>query len=411
MTSSKVSAAALALLCALLALAACKSSPGSAGPRAPRSPASSRSVAALQAGDFRAAEADAGEALAHDHNDAQAAAVRAIARYQAALSHLQREALAVLDTASEAQGFDHDRMRAALEETTRALAAIDADLAVAADDRAFVLRLCLACWERDWNHSGEIDDRDRRLFQIEIDAAGETIPEDNPRRKPEFRFDLGDVYWARAMVSFQRALFELILAYRWTDIDRLFFGAGTPEKLVIHLDQPARVQSARTAILAGLSHADRSRREYLAETDDEAEWVPNPRQRNHPLPLPADDALYDTWAGVLGDLRRLLESKEAISVSEIAQLGDHAWETPPRGFVDVGLMLKKPKDIVFDLVELDRLEDDDDIEGILASILGEYYARERKATPLIQRLARMKGELERGEDSFERKLRYLLWLN
>jgi hypothetical protein len=410
MMSSKVSSVVTALLGALVALAACKSAPGP-GARGPRSAASSRAVAALQAGDFRAAETDAGEALSHDRDDAQAAAVRAVARYQAALSHLFSEAMGVLDTAGESQGFDHGRMRTALEATTRALAAIDADLAVAAGDRAFALGLCLACWERDWNHSGEIDDRDRLLFQIEIDAAGERIPEGDPRRKPTFRFDLGDVYWARAMVSFQRAFFELILAYRWTDLDRLFFGSNELKQLVIHLDQPARVQSARTAILAGLTHAERSRAEYLAETDDEAEWVPNPRQRNHPLPLPADDALYDTWAGVLGDLRRLLESKEALDVSEMAQLGDHVWEQPPRGFVDVGLMLKKPKDIVFHLGELERLEDDEDIEGILASILGEYYVREAKATPLIQRFERMKGELERGEDSLERKLRYLLWLN
>jgi hypothetical protein len=413
MMSSKVSSVVTVLLGALLALAACKAAPGpdTPGPRRSRSPASSRAVAALQAGDFRAAETDAGEALSDDHDDAEAAAVRAIARYQAALSHLHREVMAVIDTAGRSQGFDHGRMRAAMEATTEALATIDADLAVAADDRAFALGLCMACWERDWNHSGEIDDRDRLLFQIEIDAAGERIPEGDPRRKPEFRFDLGDVYWARAMVSFQRALLELILAYRWTDLDQLVFGSTKLEKLVIHLDQPARVQIARTAILAGLTHAERSRSEYLAETDDQAEWVPNPRQRNHPLPLPADQALYDTWGGVLGDLRRLLESKEALHVSEIARLGDHVWEQPPRGFVDVGLMLKKPKDVVFHLEELDRLEDDEDIEGILASILGEYYVREGKATPLIQRLVRMKGELQRGEDSLERKLRYLLWLN
>jgi hypothetical protein len=32
-------------------------------------------------------------------------------------------------------------------------------------------------------------------------------------------------------------------------------------------------------------------------------------------------------------------------------------------------------------------------------------------TPLIQRVSRMKNEISRGEESFERKLRYLLWLN
>jgi hypothetical protein len=410
--SSRMSAATTALFLVTAGLAACaRPAPG---PRAPQSEASLRAVAALQAGDFDAAGVSAGEALSQERGDAQAAAVRAAVEYKTALSHLHREFLGVIETAGRADGFDHARMRAALERTHESLGAVEADLAVAARDEAFALPLCLACWERDWNHSGEIDDGDRLLFQIEVDADGEPIPDGDPRRKPGFRFDLGDVYWARAMVSFQRALLDLILAYRWTDLDRLFFGSSSEVKqIVIHLDHPARVQRARAAILAGLDHADRSRRAYLAETDDEGEWVPNPRQRNHPLPLPADDALYETWAGVLGDLRRLIERKEAISVTEVAQLGDHVWERPPRGFVDVGLMLSKPRDIVFDLVELDRLDDDDEqnIEQILASILGEYYVREGTPTGLIRRLTRMRSEVERGEESLERKLRYLFWLN
>jgi hypothetical protein len=407
---SWMSLAATALLA--VGLAACtKSAPG---PRAPRSDVSLRAEAALQAGDFQAAGASAGEALRADPRDAQAAVVRAVAGYQAALHHLIREVAGVLETADRASGFDHARMRAALEGTHRSLAGVDADLAVAAQDAAFALSLCMACWERDWNHSGEVDDNDRLLFQIEVDASGEEIPAGDPRRKPHFRFDLGDVYWARAMVSFQRAFLDLLLAYRWTELDRLFFGSSSGSaKLVIHMEQPARVQSARAAILAGLDHADRARREYLAETDDEGEWVPNPRQRNHPLPLPADEALYETWAGVLGDLRRLIERKEVISVAEVAQLGDHVWERPPGGFVDVGLMLSKPKDIVFDFAELGALgeEYEQNIEQILASILGEYYVREGVPSGLIRRLARMKSEVERGEESLERKLRYLLWLN
>jgi hypothetical protein len=410
--SSRMSAATPMLFLVTASLAACtKTAPA---PRAPRSEASLRAVAALQAGDFDAAGASADEALRHERGDSQAAAVRAVVAYKTAISHLQRELMGVIEAAFGADGFDHARMRAALERTHEALGAVDADLAVAARDQAFALPLCLACWERDWNHSGEIDEGDRLLLQIEVDADGAEIPEGDPRRKPTFRFDLGDVYWARAMVSFQRALMDLILAYRWTDIDRLFFGSQSEvQQIVIHLDQPARVQSARAAILAGLDHADRSRREYLAETDDEGEWVPNPRQRNHPLPLPADEALYETWAGVLGDLRRLIERKEAISVTELAQLGDHVWEQPPRGFVDVGLMLSKPKDVVFDLVELDGLDEDEaqDLEKILASILGEYYVREATPTGLIRRLSRMKSEVERGEEGLERKLRYLFWLN
>jgi hypothetical protein len=277
-----MSAATTVLFLVTAGLAACaRPAPP---PRAPRSEASLRAVAALQAGDFDAAGASAGEALRHERGDAQAAAVRAAVAYKNAISHLQREFLGVIETAGRATGFDHARMRAALERTHEALGAVDVDLAVAGQDEAFALPLCLACWERDWNHSGEIDEGDRLLFQIEVDAGGEPIPEGDPRRKPSFRFDLGDVYWARAMVSFQR---------------------------------------------------------------------------------------------------------------------------------DVGLMLSKPKDIVFDLVELGRLDGDEagDVEQILASILGEYYVREGTPTGLIRRLARMRSEVERGEESLERKLRYLLWLN
>jgi hypothetical protein len=35
----------------------------------------------------------------------------------------------------------------------------------------------------------------------------------------------------------------------------------------------------------------------------------------------------------------------------------------------------------------------------------------RKRSPLVGRLQRMKRELSMGNDTFERKLRYLLWLN
>jgi hypothetical protein len=34
-----------------------------------------------------------------------------------------------------------------------------------------------------------------------------------------------------------------------------------------------------------------------------------------------------------------------------------------------------------------------------------------KPSPLPKRIARMKGEVERSEETFGRKLRYLFWLN
>ena len=44
-------------------------------------------------------------------------------------------------------------------------------------------------------------------------------------------------------------------------------------------------------------------------------------------------------------------------------------------------------------------------------LLGEGYVEQMRPSPLITRLMRMRDEIERGQESFERKLRYLLWLN
>jgi hypothetical protein len=189
-----------------------------------------------------------------------------------------------------------------------------------------------------------------------------------------------------------------------------------PEELVITLrmQDQARVLAARELILHGLAQADVARKCYLAETDDEGEWVPNPRQHNHPLPLPVDEQLYDTWAGVLHDLTALLGSQQGLSIAELAQLGDHQWADPPTGFLDLGRLLTAPGDIVLNGAHLDQLEGNrsrQEVETVLRDLFGDKYVARMEPTPLIQRLRRMKQEVERGEESFERKLRYLFWLN
>lgn len=139
--------------------------------------------------------------------------------------------------------------------------------------------------------------------------------------------------------------------------------------------------------------------------------MPSPRQKSHPLPLPVDAALYATWQGVIGDLQRLVRGEEGLSVAELAQLGDHRWKNPPRGFVDVGGLFSSPRDVVIDLDLLERAERSHDVEAALRRLLGAHYLEQMKPSPLPRRLERMKGEVDRGEESLERKLRYLFWIN
>ena len=374
--------------------------------------AAQRPVKALRAGRFDEASSDAQALLTSSPQNPYGRLVRAITGYKKTMHQLSTDARTVLFGAMRAGGFNHRYMRTSLTQAEQELAAVERDL-VAADRDGVALELCLACWEVDWNHNGRIDRADRALFAIERDVNGKRIPEGDPRRKPTFRFDRGDVAWARAFVSFQRAALDLVLAYKWTELDKLLQRRGRLEERTIRikLDKPELVAAARQRILEGIEHSARSRELYLAETDDDREWVPNPRQKNHPMPLPVNAALYETWGAVLGDLRRLVQGAEGLSVEQVAQLGDHVWDNPPRGYVDIGQLLAKPKDIVLDLGQLKRVVKDNDVEAGLRSVLGDSYRQQMKPSPLVGRLARMKGEVKRGEETFERKLRYLIWIN
>jgi hypothetical protein len=403
------------------ALLACASCPPPAqdptgGPTGGPSLAAADALGELQQGRFEQAYDAAGTVLAATPADALAGVVRAVAGYRGALGRLYTEALAELERLDRERRIDHDAWRGIFERLEQSLGKIDDDLAVAGEDPGLAFDLCLACWRVDWNRSGELDESDRLLFQIEVDADGDPLAAGDPRRKPTFRFDVGDVWWARAMVAFQRALLQLGLGYSWTDLDRFLTGGhgDEPAEFRLRVRDADRIRRARELLLAGLDHAERARKEYLAETDDEREWVPNPAQLDHPLPLPVDAALYDTWERVVQAVRRLLRSEEGLDVAEIAQLGDDRWDDPPRGFIDLGRLLGAPSDIVLNLQHLDAFEDDPSrahAEQLLRDLFGEAYVAELPPSSLPRELQRMKGELEDGSDTFERKLRYLLWIN
>jgi hypothetical protein len=406
----------------------CHSSTATVEP--PRRTAEQRSADAaaayneLKAAKFDEAARDAQAAMALDPRNSTAAAIHAVSTYQSAMSDLITDLGKVLDEAGPMKLLDHPAGRAAWTKFADALANVDRDLAVVAADPSFTMELCLACWEHDWNHNGRIDDRDRHLFEIEYDpkANDQEIPEQDPRRRPTFKFDVGDAEWARAMIDFQRAFAELVLAYRWDELDKLAaaFERDPTGKLTLHLEDPGRVKHARTLILEGLAAAMRCRTAYLAETDDDREWVPNPKQKSHPIPLEADAALYETWAGVVSDVRDMLESKSGLSIRQVADLGDRkARDYVPDAYIDLGAMLREPKDIVLDLDALAHLDRDSrdpakvsaDVATLFRGLLGNGYVTKMPASPLVQRLGRMKTELDRGDETLEHKLRYLIWLN
>jgi hypothetical protein len=380
--------------------------------------ASADALAALQAARFEDAEAQAQKLIAADAENATAHGVAAIAVFRRALHELYTKGIGIvaqLAASALLRGafFDTSYLAHAIDEVDGGLAQVATHLDAAARDPFFELPLCLACWEVDWNRNGEVDDNDRRLLEVEVDAELNELPENDLRRRPTFRFDLADVHWLKALVSFARSVGQVVRAYDVSEVARLAV-RGT-QKATLRLKDKERVGKARALVLAGLDAADTSRALVLAETDDDREWLPNPKQKQHPLPFPVDEALFETWAGVLGDVRALVQGKTGLALAELAELDERAApnERRPKGFIDIGRMFDAPADIVAaeGMGKGLRRGGADAVEALARDFFGAAYRDSLPASPLPQRLLRMKGELDRGEDRFERKLRYLLWLN
>jgi hypothetical protein len=409
----------LSLASLLLALAgACGNRGGTAEPspsgRPTASPAEAPAIDALVRGDFTAAGRAADDLLARRPDAPRAAAVRAVARYQAAGVTLFSR-LAGLEAAFE----DRDEARldrelvAALGEADRALAAVDADLAIAAADPTFALELCPACWAYDWTLDQRIDERDHHMLEIEYDARGAELPDGDPRRRPTFRLDHGDVLWARAMISFQRALLHAGMAYRWSALAAAARGPE-PSVLRVPLADGAQLGQARDLALAALDHAEGCRQAYLAETDDDREWVPNPRQKSHPVPLEVDAALYETWGGALADLRGLLRGETGVPLGPLVALVPGYRGPTELGYLDVGALFAHPRDLVVDLAALEELERSrggSDAGPALRRFFGGLWRERMTASPIVGRMRAARESLERGEQTLDRKLRYLFWFN
>lgn len=371
-------------------------------------------VTALQDGDFREAQRRATELLTGARSS-RASAVLAIAKYEYTVQRLVDEASAVLEEADDIERFDHARMRNVLASTEQSLSEIDGHLKDALSDPEFSLELCVACWQRDWNGDGEINERDQRLLEVEFAADGSEIEVGDPRRRPTFRFDVGDLHWGRAMLAFQRAGLNLVLAYDWAELDKVFelslFGKAPDIEIRIKLLHASKVKHARDLILAGLEHSDSEREAYLAETDDDREWVPNPNQRNSGVPLRVDVDLYRTWEGVVADLRRLVAGDTGISLGEVARSANLPFV--PTGYLDVGSMLSHPKDLVLNMRAMEKHADGAEMnpDAFMRELFGSFYVEKMQPSKLVGRLTRMAGELTRGEDTLDRKLRYLFWIN
>ena len=168
------------------------------------------------------------------------------------------------------------------------------------------MRIEPGAWAIDLDGDGIVSPQERYFFWVprrgESLALAAANVEDYYRGRfvpPVIRVDRSDVYWAIAYCHFAEAALNLLLAY---DISL------APQRVELRDPERIRVRAYR-GLLQGIAYSKRLRESLAAETDDDAEWIPNPRQANTAFPLVMDAQTFVTWGELLAHLELLAAGK------------------------------------------------------------------------------------------------------
>jgi hypothetical protein len=159
-------------------------------------------------------------------------------------------------------------------------------------------------------------------------------------------FDRGDVHWLRGYCHFLAALGELYLAVDGQkgfecSAHLLFEKVETPHTFLLQsrrafdenplnnrenfsdaisllhqltrlsIKEPARMKAALAYIEAGVANGKELWKFVLAETDDDHEWIPNPKQKGV-VRVQVTQEMIDAWRETLDETEQLLQGKKLI---------------------------------------------------------------------------------------------------
>jgi hypothetical protein len=182
-------------------------------------------------------------------------------------------------------------------------------------------------------------------------------------------FDVGDARWLEGYCHLLSAMIDTWLAYDSQDLfnhtAHLFFAApvtpygflqntnpaGSPINYnnivdvitAVHLihfkfENAQRMESARNHLLKVVSLSRRSWEDILAETDNDHEWIPNPKQDGALSGFKVTPEMIQTWKQFLGESESMLNGKTLAPF----------WRNAPGKGVNLSKVFTKPTD--FDLV-------------------------------------------------------------
>jgi len=207
-------------------------------------------------------------------------------------------------------------------------------------DSGVKLRLDLTKLRYDANGDGTIGDDERFI------AVVQRVTGMNPGDMPDslvFAFDKGDALWLRGYCNVLMAFGDFWLAHDWHEsfdvgfphffpkVQSAFAAAvaapgsdpmyaeGAPVADFISffhirwpVADPARMAEVRQHIKAMIALSRESWSAIEAETDDDAEWLPNPRQTSPFASVQVNQARIDAWRAVLDEAEAVLDGGKLV---------------------------------------------------------------------------------------------------
>jgi hypothetical protein len=203
-------------------------------------------------------------------------------------------------------------------------------------------------WVIDWNGDGRIEDHEKYLLWV----PRRNLTEFQPMHRfgsfaahrealfvsPQIKLDRADALWAAAYLQFLEAALNLVLSYE-VNLDQGF---------AIRLKDPARIAKvAHPRLLGGIRTSGLLRQALLKETDDDDEWIPNPKQTRTSFPLVMDAQTFDTWGQLLGHMEKLFRGQTllggTVDSQEFRNVRDLSGGLcPPGQGIDVHSLFTRP---------------------------------------------------------------------
>jgi hypothetical protein len=179
-----------------------------------------------------------------------------------------------------------------------------------------------------------------RMISV-VEIVTRLMNREQGQRQILVRFDRADVAWLRGYCHLLEAIGEVLLAHDgrelfehtgqvfFTKIETPYkfllakpsgeneFWANIPDMIaVIHLlrlpvIEPARMQAALAHLQQMLAMSREMWKFVLAETDDDHEWIPNPKQKSV-VGITVTQQMVDGWLGFLDEADALLAGKRLI---------------------------------------------------------------------------------------------------